>query len=608
MVACIETFRNVRFYPLVAATLVAMSGCMPPTTTGVRVVQAPEVAEASAYRSIAVMPFGGQNGPSFTTEIESVLAQAKVGRSTVMRVHTSEQVLHALNTQRALRGQSPSEIGKLMGSDATLSGEVLNVDVRDHHYNDQEQQCARTEKKKGLFGGTVDSCVEWRPATISCRERIADYAVNVRLTETKSGKVVYADQITRRVNAKACKNDRLPDEAGMRGEARQKVVSRVMQAIVPHESEQKIVLLSADDKLARPGSSEKFGGAMDYAKAGRSDRACEVFRELYDVEKQSPALTYNMGVCEESEGRARDAYDYFVQADRLSGSPNQAISDALKRTNKQIGDKVALRQLRPDLLQGEPAPSVSPVEPTKPTFSKAAKSKPGSGVVPEEARYALVIGNSNYRKGALKNPVNDARDMTESLKKLGFKVIKVEDGNLATISTAVEEFSQKLQPGGVSLFFYAGHGVQVKGENYLIPVDADLKSEDEVMFKAVNVGLVLSKLEQSSSRVNIILLDACRDNPFTRSMRSLRSGLASIDAPAGSIIAYATAPGKTAADGLGRNGLYTSHLLREMAVPGVKLEDVFKQVRAGVTRDSKKEQVPWETSSLTGDFYFSMAK
>lgn len=599
--------RNLGFWSSSMVALAMLSGCMPPTTAGVRVIQAPEVAEASAYRSIAVMPFGGVTGQAFTTEVESVLAQAKVGRSAVMRVHTSEQVKHAVNSQRGGRFASPGEIGKLMGADAVISGEVLGVEVKDHPYTDQEQQCARTEKKKGLFGGTVDSCVEWRSATIHCRERIADYAVNVRLTESKTGKVVYADQIMRRINAKACKNDRLPEEAAMRGQARQEVVNRILQAIVPHESEQKIVLLSADDKLARPGSAEKFGGAMDYAKAGRSDRACEVFREIYDVEKQSPALTYNMGVCEEAEGRARDAYDYFMQADRLSGSPNKAISDALQRTNKQIGDKVALRQLRPDLLPGEPAPSAAPA---KQTFAPSAKdkAKPGSGVVPDEVRYALVIGNSNYRKGALKNPVNDARDMTESLKKLGFKVIKVEDGNLAAMNLAVDEFGQKLRAGGVALFFYAGHGVQVKGENYLIPVDAELKGEEEVPYKTVNVGLVLAKLEQSSSRVNIILLDACRDNPFTRSMRSLRSGLASIDAPAGSIIAYATAPGKTAADGLGRNGLYTSHLLQQMAVPGVKLEDVFKQVRAGVTRDSRNVQVPWETSSLTGDFYFSMAK
>ena len=220
-------------------------------------------------------------------------------------------------------------------------------------------------------------------------------------------------------------------------------------------------------------------------------------------------------------------------------------------------------------------------------------------------RNALVIGNSNYtRVTSLKNPINDANDMAAALEKKGFQVIKVLDANRSRMRAAIRKFEDRIRKGGVGLFFYAGHGVQVNGENYLVPVDANVQRQHEIDDEAVRASAVLGAMEEARNGLNIIILDACRDNPF-RSFRSLNSGLAKMDAPTGSILIYATAPGDAASDGGGRNGLFTSYLLKHMDTPGLAIEPMLKRVRIDVMKASGKTQTPWESSSLTGDFYFA---
>jgi len=226
----------------------------------------------------------------------------------------------------------------------------------------------------------------------------------------------------------------------------------------------------------------------------------------------------------------------------------------------------------------------------------------------QERRVALIIGNGAYKAGPLKNPANDARDMAGVLRSVGFEVILRENANLRAMNDAIDQFWQSLKKGGVGLFFFAGHGLQVAGENYLVPVDARVALEKDVPYECVNAGRVLGRMEDAGNGLNIVILDACRNNPFARSFRSDSRGLAKMDAPSGSLVAFATAPGDVAADGEGKNGLYTSHLLRVLRMPGLKIEDVLKQVRIGVAADSArmgKRQTPWESSSLMGDFYFA---
>jgi len=225
----------------------------------------------------------------------------------------------------------------------------------------------------------------------------------------------------------------------------------------------------------------------------------------------------------------------------------------------------------------------------------------------QEPRVALVIGNGGYLAAPLKNPVNDARAVAEALKKSGFNVTRLEDATRPQMREAIRAFGARIAEGGVGLFYFAGHGMQVKGRNYLVPVGADIASEDEVAGEAVEVDAILAKMETARNRLNILVLDACRNNPFGRSFRSSQQGLAQVDAPTGTFVAFATAPGRTAADGSGANGLYTEALLRQFHTPGLKLEEVFKRTRADVLRASGQQQTPWENSSIVGDFYFVSA-
>ncbi len=223
-------------------------------------------------------------------------------------------------------------------------------------------------------------------------------------------------------------------------------------------------------------------------------------------------------------------------------------------------------------------------------------------------RVALVVGNNAYANGPLLNPVNDAKAMAAALQSAGFNVILKLDARQSELLTALREFGVKLKDGGpgtAGLFYFAGHGMQIKGRNFLIPVGANIEHEDELAYQALDAQAVMDKMESAGNGTNIVILDACRNNPFVRSFRSNQQGLAQMDAPVGTVVAFSTAPGSVASDGTGRNGLYTSHLLAAMKSPGRKVEEVFKQVRIGVLRDSAGKQTPWEFSSLVGDFYFS---
>lgn len=222
-------------------------------------------------------------------------------------------------------------------------------------------------------------------------------------------------------------------------------------------------------------------------------------------------------------------------------------------------------------------------------------------------KVALVIGNGAYSEAPLKNPANDARAVATRLRSQGFEVILRENATKSQMTEVVADFGEKLNEGDTALFFFAGHGMQVQGRNYLVPTDARITSEQRVRLEALDVEAVLDQMAAARVNVSMVILDACRNNPFERRFRSVGGGLAKIGAPEGTFIAYATSPGKVAADGDGANGLYTQELLKALAQPGLKVEDVFKQVRIGVARASNGAQVPWEASSLTGDFYFQPA-
>ena len=225
-------------------------------------------------------------------------------------------------------------------------------------------------------------------------------------------------------------------------------------------------------------------------------------------------------------------------------------------------------------------------------------------------RLALVIGNAGYKVRPLKNSRNDADDVSRSLKTTGFEVIDLRDATLPQMRTAVRQFGDRLINNDVGLVYYSGHGVEVKGRNYFIPVNADIQREDEIADQGLDVSLILEKMSTAGKGVNILIVDACRDDPFGRSFRSSSRGLANMDAPRGTIIAYATSPGKVASDGnpRERNSPYTKHLVKAMQSPNKPIEQVFKEVRRAVQDETKNQQTPWENTSLSGDFFFRIQR
>ncbi len=226
-------------------------------------------------------------------------------------------------------------------------------------------------------------------------------------------------------------------------------------------------------------------------------------------------------------------------------------------------------------------------------------------------RFALVIGNAAYTGSApLKNPKNDADLIARSLTEVGFEVTKVTDADQKQMRRAMLDFSRTLRnnPDSIGLFYYAGHGVQVRGVNYMVPVTADIKDEDEVRFEGIDVNDFLETMRSSNSRLNIIILDACRNNPFTRSFRSASRGLAPVQAASGTLIAYSTAPGDVAFDGDGLNSPYSLALSRFILKRGLRVETVFKRVLAEVEDATDKKQTPWLTGAFRGEFFFASRK
>ena len=219
-------------------------------------------------------------------------------------------------------------------------------------------------------------------------------------------------------------------------------------------------------------------------------------------------------------------------------------------------------------------------------------------------RFALIVGNSRYSEVPLKNPANDASAIAEQLRRVGFTVTLKLDAGRQEMVDAIQSFGNNLaKQKGVGLFYFAGHGAQLAWRNYLIPVDAVIEQVSDMQTRAVDVGTLLNGLTKAGNPMNVVILDACRDNPFGKA-RVEQRGLSQLDAPPGTLLAYATSPGNVAADGEGKNGLYTEYLLREMQAREAKIEDIFKRVRLNVRRESQGRQIPWESTSLEEDFYF----
>ena len=371
---------------------------------------------------------------------------------------------------------------------------------------------------------------------------------------------------------------------------------------------------SAEIRFAKLGTT-CVGKFRDYAPGkARGEILCDDQR-IIKTESWALSLSSGKGYGTDQLGH-RGEFGFYTDI----GDYERELASVRSEVERRNLDVAHLRAPRAAPVRIETPPVSAPSRPVQTTVTSLAPTNAPAAVdaAPAPARpvasapaapgasgkrLALVIGNSAYRDAPLKNPVNDARALGTKLRSLGFDVMIGENLGQRDMTRLIARFGERLAGNDVGMFFFAGHGIQIKGKNYLIPVDAQIGSENSVRAEAVDVDAVLDQL--SASPLNLVILDACRNNPFERRFRSVGGGLAQMEAPKGTLIAYATAPGKVASDGEGVNSTYTAALLKVLGESGLPVESVFKRVRGEVARMTSDAQVPWEASSLTGDFFFA---
>jgi tetratricopeptide (TPR) repeat protein len=362
-----------------------------------------------------------------------------------------------------------------------------------------------------------------------------------------------------------------------------------------------------------------------FAKKGSYDRALMDLNEARRIKPRDAFVSNGFGVYYNEKGDYDRAITELNQAIRLwpqfffayrnrgisyekKGDLARALADfrvalSFDPDKKFVAGREAAEGIQ--RIEQKLAAIAAPVPPTSQISPPPVSPLPATG----GRRVALVIGNGDYRFAPqLSNPVNDASDIAKTLRKLRFDVVEGKNLDRRGMDEAIREFGRKLDGADLALFFYAGHGLQVNGKNYLVPIDARLERPGDLALDAVDIGNVLAQME-AEKRVNLVFLDACRDNPLARSLaRSLGArssmvgqGLASIQSAIGTMIAYATQPDNVALDGTGRNSPFTTALLKHITTPGVDITTIMRRVRSDVIASTHEKQVPWDHSSLTGD-------
>lgn len=539
----------------------------------------PASSAAASIRSVSVVPLGGEASGSMARFVEGDMIKLKFQEEPYYK----KVVLEENVASAALNPGQLQAIVTRSNTQGVASVRYLGSNVTRRTYQESRSDCS---KKVGMF----KLCPVEAQTThqVSCEERTAVASAELRVYDRAASKVVLSDTVNGQYVVARCSDATTAVDADnvLVATANGALQKRILSTIAPSTEMRPLDFMEPDEKVA-PAAVTGFQQALSFGRAKRLDEACARFADLYDNEKESPALTYNTGFCDEARGDLVGAVSRYKRASELFGRPNGQIDrhlTASERAIKEIG--------------------ILTVSGTKPP--------PGRGMqdayVPTGRRVALVIGNARYQVGSLPNPVNDARLVELRLRKLGFEVTTVENVNAARLRTVVDDFAAKSSGADVALFYYSGHAIQVDGENYLLPVDnAALADDDTLRERTQPLGIMMAKLSGSSGpRVKLFFIDACRNSPFQSKTRSLSGGLAQIaPPPKGALVVFATAPGRTALDGGAvKNSVFTKNFAAIVDVPGVKVEDMVKQLRVGVLRDTKNQQEPSEVSSLTGDFYF----
>lgn len=364
------------------------------------------------------------------------------------------------------------------------------------------------------------------------------------------------------------------------------------------------------NKLVSRGSPSGYVQLSQHYRTGkivpRNDaQAIELMRKaaVQEISTAAPADVFYINLARGSLGGS------YLQGYGVPKDPKQALywlRQGDPRTTRSTIEDLLLQY--PELAEQEvEVTSASIAAPTQAPLTTSAAASPAAANGP---RFALVVGNSAYTGdlGRLANPANDARLIAESLKAAGFQVQVITDADQRGMKAAIKQLGDRLQAAGptaTGLFYYAGHGVQAGGVNYLAPVNAVLRNEADLELEAVRADTALAQMRDAGARTSIVILDACRNMPLARSTRDATRGFARMRTDGGTYIAYSTAPGETAADGKGDNSPFSAALARHIRSKGQPIEVMFREVRAEVAEATKGAQTPWDTSSLTDDFVFT---
>ncbi len=481
-----------------------------------------------------------------------------------------------------------NQMAKQHGVEAVLVISDGKTQVNQDSRTEERISCAVTTQK--LFAICPKGSL--RTSKVSCRKTVNSATFRLRMYRPVDGRFVVIDTISGQSVNDRCSDDEssYPDNNQLEYAAVLDASAQAMRILAPSYQMGPLDIMTSDAGI-HAQQKPAFNAAVKFANAKRTDEACSRFQELYQDNKESPVLTFNVAFCYELVGDMLRANQAYKRASELVNRPNSQIDRRLAITEKALRDNPAAVLTR----------KVDNIEPTSQVLGGLAGSK----------RVALVIGNARYQRSALVNPVNDARLVGDHLKRIGFDVVTLENLGASRFESSVRDFASRAKNADVALFYYAGHAIQSDGENYLMPVDnGKMRTVEDVRNGgSVQLASVLAMLDVAEPVVRMVVIDACRDNPLPAANRSLAGGgLAPItSAPRGGLIAYATAPGKTAEDGVGRNSTFSKHFAAQLTVPNLTIEQIFKRVREAVKAETKNRQEPIETSNLIGDVFLVQA-
>lgn len=354
----------------------------------------------------------------------------------------------------------------------------------------------------------------------------------------------------------------------------------------------------------RPSEEQKFQLSVD--EAIRQDLCDRIKSDIskFEASPQTFKRSSLKVLISESTAVART---HFQGIDETIPTKFLGINSVsiISRCQKQASRWLTISSLFPEHYEAELAvvkgsslsEAQSPIIKTSPTL-----------VTSNGRRLALVVGNAEYQSRPLKNPVNDAKDVGLALQGAGFTVIELYNADLSKMREAIKLFAEQLSGYDVGLVYYSGHGIEFAGRNYFIPINADIKSEDEIPRQGFDATEIVEKMGRSNVKTSIFIIDACRNAPVFSSFKTAKTGLSVMQGSQGSVVAFSAAPGQIALDGNGRNSPYTAALLKQIQVPDKKIEDVMKETAQLVSDNTAGRQVPWYNSSLVGDFYFLKQK